>query len=70
MYKFLRSYWFLVLFTFLGITGGFLYWKFIGCNSGSCPITSNWHVSSLAGGVMGYLAGSIIYDFGKKPPEA
>lgn len=25
----------------LGAVAGFLYWRFIGCNSGTCPITSN-----------------------------
>jgi hypothetical protein len=32
---------------------GFAYYYFIGCNSGSCPITSNWHVSTLYGAFMG-----------------
>lgn len=32
---------------------GFLYWKFIGCNSGSCPLTSNPVQSVLLFGVMG-----------------
>ena len=41
--------------TLLGILGGFLYWKFIGCNSGSCPLTSTWYTSSIFGGVIGFL---------------
>ncbi|MDF1548470.1 MAG: hypothetical protein P1P88_11655 [Bacteroidales bacterium] len=32
---------------------GFLYWTFIGCNSGSCPLTSNPVQSVLLFGVMG-----------------
>ncbi len=39
----------------LGLTGGFLYWKFIGCTSGTCPVTSNWYTSTLFGGIFGYL---------------
>lgn len=39
----------------LGLAGGFLYWRFVGCNSGSCAITSKWYMSSLFGGVFGYL---------------
>ncbi len=39
----------------IGAIGGFLYWRFVGCTSGSCAITSNWHTSSLVGGVFGYL---------------
>ena len=34
---------------------GFLYYKFIGCSSGTCPITSNPWVTSLYGAVMGLL---------------
>ncbi len=25
----------------IGAIAGFLYWEFIGCNGGSCPLTSN-----------------------------
>ena len=27
--------------TVLGAVGGFLYWYFIGCTGGSCPLTSD-----------------------------
>jgi hypothetical protein len=39
----------------LGALGGYLYYFFIGCSSGSCAITSNPINSILYGGVMGYL---------------
>jgi hypothetical protein len=39
----------------LGIVGGFLYWKNVGCISGTCPITSNPINSSVYGAVMGGL---------------
>lgn len=39
----------------LGMIAGFLYWKFIGCTSGTCPLTSKWHMSTLFGGIFGYL---------------
>ncbi|MBS1490234.1 MAG: hypothetical protein JSS93_06890 [Bacteroidetes bacterium] len=39
----------------IGCAAGWLYWKYIGCNSGSCPITSNPLHSSLYGTVMGIL---------------
>jgi hypothetical protein len=41
--------------TAAGALAGFLYWYYIGCNSGTCPIQSNWHISSLYGGLMGFL---------------
>jgi hypothetical protein len=38
-----------------GAIAGFGYWYFIGCNSGSCPITSSPLNSSVYGGIMGGL---------------
>lgn len=39
----------------LGALGGFLYWKHIGCVSGTCPITSKPFNSSAYGALMGGL---------------
>ncbi len=39
----------------LGALAGYLYWYYIGCTSGTCPIQSNWHTSTLYGALMGYL---------------
>jgi hypothetical protein len=39
----------------LGALAGFLYWKFIGCSSGTCPITSQWQNTTLYGALMGML---------------
>lgn len=38
-----------------GAVGGYLYYYFIGCNSGSCAITSNPFMSILWGAILGYL---------------
>lgn len=53
----MRKYWKLILFTVLGAIAGYAYYYFIGCQSGTCPITSNWHVSTLYGAGMGFIAG-------------
>ena len=34
---------------------GFLYYKVVGCSTGTCPITSNPLSSTLYGAVMGFL---------------
>lgn len=39
----------------LGAVGGYLYYHFIGCSSGTCPITSRPLNSSLYGAFMGGL---------------
>lgn len=46
----------------VGAIGGFLYWKFVGCASGNCAITSNPINSSLYGAMMG----SLIFSLAKK----
>jgi len=37
----------------LGSAGGFLYYYFIGCASGACPITSNPYISTAYGALVG-----------------
>lgn len=54
---------FIIIFTVLGGAGGYLYWHYIGCNTGTCPIRSVWYYSTLYGLVLGYLAGDIISGF-------
>lgn len=58
--------------TVLGAVGGFLYWKYVGCISGTCTIKSNWYLMVPWAAVLGYLAGSVVGDLirkRKKPPE-
>lgn len=62
MKKFLKKNRLLIIFSVLGLAGGFLYWKYIGCLSGTCPIKSVWYWSTLYGGLIGYLAGSLLND--------
>jgi len=41
---------------------GFAYYHFVGCASGTCPITSSPYISTLYGALMGYL----LFDMFKK----
>jgi hypothetical protein len=52
-----------LIFGVLGAVGGFLYWRFVGCLSGTCPIQSVWYWSTLWGTAVGYLIGDTIKDF-------
>ncbi len=55
-----------IVLALIGALGGFLYWKFVGCESGTCAIKSVWYWSTLWGAVVGYLVGDFISDFIKK----
>ena len=46
--------------TVIGAFAGWLYWKQIGCNSGTCMITSKPFNSTLYGAVMGLLIGNLV----------
>ena len=63
MKKILKEKRYVILSTLIGAAGGFLYWKFVGCLSGTCPIQSVWYWSTLWGTVAGYLVGDSINDF-------
>ena len=43
----------------IGSVAGLLYWKFFGCESGSCPISSSPYISTLYGAILGGLLFSI-----------
>ena len=68
----LRKYLPEIIGTVAGAAGGFLYWKYVGCVSGTCTIKSNWYLMIPWAAVLGYLAGSVAGDLirkRKRPPE-
>ena len=44
----------------IGALLGFAYYRFIGCASGSCPITSNPWASMIYGAIMGYMVSGMM----------
>ena len=66
MNKWLINNKFIIIGVLLGAIAGFLYWKQIGCTSGTCLITSKWHNSTAYGAIMGGLLFSML----KKSPLA
>ncbi len=53
----------------LGAIGGYLYYHFVGCMSGTCPITSRPVNSTLYGALMGGLFLNLFKKEKKKEPQ-
>ncbi|MCX7986796.1 MAG: DUF6132 family protein [Bacteroidales bacterium] len=51
------KFWKPIIFASVGALLGYLYYFYIGCQSGTCPITSNPYGSIVFGGLMGFLIG-------------
>lgn len=52
----------------IGALAGFLYYFYVGCASGTCPITGNPYISTLWGAMIGYLLFSS-FDRETKPEK-
>ena len=55
MKAFLIKHWLKIAGVTVGVLGGYLYYYYVGCVSGTCPITSNPYRMMIYGAVMGYL---------------
>jgi phage shock protein E len=66
MISFVKKHLFVFIGVFFGGITGFLYYKFIGCASGTCAITSKPLNSSIYGMIMGGLLFDMIKGFRKK----
>ena len=55
MKGFLRRHQLTIIGVLVGAIGGYLYYHFVGCNSGTCAITSKPVNSTLYGALMGGL---------------
>lgn len=64
--EFINKHMLKIIGVLVGAVGGFMYYYFVGCQSGTCPITSNPYVSVFYGAFMGYL---LLDMFKKKEPK-
>lgn len=51
----LKRFWLTGLGVVVGMVGGWLYYVYVGCASGTCPITSSPVLSTFWGAMMGGL---------------
>lgn len=66
MNRFIKNNLLVIIGVVLGSVAGFLYWKFVGCHSGTCMITSKPLNSSIYGAAMGGLLFSLFKKEKKK----
>ena len=59
MKKFILKHKWQIVGIVVGAFAGFLYWRFVGCTSGTCPIQSHWQSSTFFGALMGYLLSDV-----------
>ncbi|MCE2683138.1 MAG: DUF6132 family protein [Flavobacteriia bacterium] len=64
MSRFIRNNRLTLIGIVLGLIGGYLYYDFVGCASGTCPITSKPLNSTLYGALLG---GLLFNAFQKTP---
>lgn len=55
----LKNNWTYILGGALGALGGYLYWLYVGCETGTCPITASPTNSTLYGVLLGVLVGGM-----------
>jgi len=70
MKNLLKAHRFSFILALVGAICGFLYWRFVGCSSGTCPITSHWYTMGIYGAIMGYLIGDLISSIAKKKDKS
>ena len=57
----IKKSWFYLAGGIAGGIGGYLYWYYIGCSSGACPITSSPVISTIWGALIGSLLSNILF---------
>jgi len=60
--EFMKKRWAYLIGGIVGGIGGYLYWYYIGCSSGTCPITSSPLMSTIWGVLLGSLLFSMVFS--------
>lgn len=55
MKRFFQQRWLVLLGLLLGAAGGYLYYRYVGCASGTCMITASPYLSAIWGALLGGL---------------
>lgn len=68
MKDFLKKHWLRIAGILAGIIVGYVYYYYVGCLSGTCPITSNPYRMMIYGAIVGYLLFDL-FSNDKKPKK-
>ncbi|WP_370520754.1 hypothetical protein [Dysgonomonas sp. 25] len=60
MIRLFKQNWLTLLGIVIGIVSGYLYWFYVGCVDGTCPIDASPMLNILRGGLLGGLLFSFI----------
>lgn len=60
--RLIGKYKWMVIGGIVGLMAGYAYWYFIGCSSGTCPITSNPINSSIYGTILGMMVANMFEE--------
>lgn len=63
----IKKYWTYIVGALVGAIGGYAYWYYVGCSTGTCPITASPTTTTIWWAVIGALVVDII--FGRKKGE-
>jgi len=64
-----KQYFIVIATSIVGAISGWLYWRYVGCIGGTCPIWSNPWIATGYGALLGWLIGGFIPS-GKKQKES
>lgn len=56
--------------TIAGAAAGYTWYHYVGCTTGTCPITSSPYISTMYGALMGYLFFSMFRKKEKKDEDS
>ncbi len=60
MKEFFKKHKFAILLTLAGLVAGWLYYYYVGCLTGTCPLQKLWYYDMALGGLGGMVVGDLI----------
>ncbi|MFW5805837.1 MAG: hypothetical protein ACOCVX_04840 [Bacteroidales bacterium] len=60
MKEFFKKHKFAILLTLAGLVAGWLYYYYVGCLTGTCPLQKLWYYDMALGGLLGMVVGDLI----------